>query len=142
MKTQFFWVTKVLNMKKIILFFVLTLVACSNSGNTETLTLRECNEIANELNSTMSNMHVDSLTIFRNAICHSPSKLNYIYKMTISITKDEVNFAELRRKNIQSWCTDPDMKFLLDSLSGVAYTYYDKNGTYIAEYDLKKSDCG
>lgn len=142
MKTQFFWVTKVLNMKKIILFSVLTLVACSNSGNAETFSIRECNEIANEINSTMSNMHVDSITILKNAICHRPSKLNYMYQMTVSATEDEVNFVGMRRKNIQTWCTDPDMRFLLERLSGVAYTYRDKNGIYIGEYGFKKSDCG
>ena len=129
-------------MKKIILFSVLILVACSNPGNAETFTIRECNQLANEINSTMSNTYVDSITILKNAICHRPSELNYFYQMTVSATKDDFNFVGLRRKNIQIWCTDPDMKFLIDRLSKVTYTYRDKNGSYIGEYGLTKSDCG
>ena len=107
----------------------------------QTFTLRECNELASEVNEPISNMQVDSITILRNAVCLPPATLNYYYDLTIVATKDDIDFAILKRNNTQVWCTDPNMRILLDSLTSVAYTYRDKNGTYIGRWSSRKSEC-
>ncbi|MCS5551624.1 MAG: hypothetical protein NZ811_08935 [Gammaproteobacteria bacterium] len=97
--------------------------------------------MASEVNSTMSNMKVDSITILKNAVCIYPVILNYNYDLTISASKVDMDFASMKKINTQTWCTDPDLRFALDRLTGVAYTYRDKNGAYVGKYEIKKSEC-
>lgn len=123
------------------IYVMVFLLVLPNFVRAETFTLRECNELASEVNAVMSNMQVDSITILRNAVCFPPATLNYYYDLTIVATEDDIDFAILKRNNTQTWCTDPNMRLLLDSLTSVAYTYRDKNGTYIGQYAIKKSEC-
>ena len=128
-------------MKKLIFLSFFILISCSYPDFDENFSIRECNEIASEINATMSDMSVDAITILKNAVCHRPAKLNYMYEMKIIISRDKFDIQSLKSKNLQTVCTDPNMRFLLDRLSGVGYTYRDKNGSYIGEYEIHKSEC-
>lgn len=68
-----------------------------NFVSAETFSLRECNEMASEVNSTMSNMKVDSITIMKNAVCIYPVILNYNYDLTISASKVDMDFASMKK---------------------------------------------
>ena len=104
----------------------------------------ECNLLANEINKSLANMHVDKVTILNTSFCARDAHLTYMYTVTENVTrnvfKKRMN-QELKPIVINSWCTDPDMFFLMEMLDSITYNYRSDNGNYLGEYTIDESYC-
>lgn len=116
--------------------------------NTESLyakiTLKDCNEIASEVNRTMAGMQIDEITVLERSVCVSGPVLIYTYSITSSQIDTQIfNLMkpELSVTNLNTWCTDPDLKILFDELESVNYKWYSQNGVYLGEVSISSYNC-
>jgi hypothetical protein len=127
-------------MKRLILIAGLLLGGCSDTA-ADKFSLKDCWEVANHINENMSNFKLDEQTILKHAICTLPVKLNYIYELTIDAADAKLDFQPLRSKLLNTWCTSPDMRILLDAATSIVYTYNDINGKYVGKIEISDSEC-
>ena len=118
-------------MKILLTVFFFTVLINSLFANN--LSNRECNELASEVNSALSNMHIDKVTIFENAFCPSNAKLIYNYKLTQDISQSEFEevIADLKTKNITVWVI---ITLILIALFNVFESSSDKGGGNVIAY--------
>lgn len=121
-----------------ILFIIYT-----NSVFAEKLTNRECNEIASDVNNSMSDMQIDEITILKNTFCLSGANLRYNYELDSEISKSEFKdvIPLLKNPNINTWCSTPELKNFIVRLDSVGYRYYKKNGEYLGMYEFTDRSC-
>lgn len=127
-------------MKRLILIAGLLLGGCSDTAANK-FSLKDCWEVANYVNENMSNLKVDEQTILKHAICTPPVKLNYMYELTIEAADAKMDFQLLRSKLLNTWCTSPDMRILLDAATSIVYTYNDRKGKYVGKIEIFDSEC-
>lgn len=121
-----------------ILFAIFT-----NSVFAAKLTARECNDVASEVNKTMSEMNIDEITTLKNAFCPNDANLQYNYEVDLDITQSEFRniIPDLKNPNINAWCSIPELKNLIVLLDSVGYRYFKKNGEYLGMYKFTDKSC-
>lgn len=97
-------------------------------------------ETSEEINKSLP-MMVDEVTQLTTTIA-SGNELSYSYKFLGSqkITQSDLN-SSLQEDIVNQACTTPETMALLDADATFKYRYYDKNGKYIGEIPVGKSDC-
>ena len=133
------------------LFFciIFTMVACSPTSTNGKMTLKQCMELAGELNQTSSNLPIDDITILRNTFCTNSDGIEFIYNYYLTDDLDDVETSELADAIIsemkpnatQSWCTTPDLEPLIMAVDRVGLNYSKSNGTFITKYSISMDDC-
>jgi len=127
----------------IVVLFVLT--SCKKDTATTrntatTLTLQECSQVISSFNKTVP-VRVNQFTILDGVICGGETDNVYIvYKYTT----DSSTFA-VRQSSINSdrttWCTNPDQKVVLESVSHVTKMYNDASGKFLGKFTFSIDDC-
>ena len=86
-------------------------------------------------------MMVDEVTQLTTTTA-SGNELSYSYKFlgAQKITQSDLN-SSLQEDIVNQACTTPETMALLDAEATFKYRYYDKNGKYIGEIPVGKSDC-
>ncbi len=125
------------------IFSFIIFIILPNSVFAEKLTSRECNEVASEVNYSMSEMQIDEVTTLRNAFCSTGANLQYNYEVDLEISKSEFKdvIPFLKNPNINAWCSTPELKNLIVLLDSVGYRYYKKNGEYLGMYEFTDRSC-
>ena len=127
----------------IVVLFVLT--SCKKDTATTlntatTLTLQECSQVLSSFNETLP-ISVNRFTILEGVICGGETDNVYI---VYRYTTDMSTFAA-RRSIINSdrtnWCTNPDQKIVLESVSYVAKMYYGASGKFLGKFTFSIDDC-
>jgi len=113
----------------------------SNSAQADAMSM--CNKSANAINQSTPKQ-IDQITVLQNVLC-APSTgkptLTYQYALDVSpgtLSQEDIN--ALRTRQLNSWCTNPDMKFTF-KLVDVTYVYNDSTGRYIGEINLSFTEC-
>jgi len=125
------------------IFLLIFFITFTHSAFAAKLTNRECNEVASIVNQSSSNMHLDSITILKNASCSSQAHLRYNYSVDTDFSKSEFKDAipTLKNPNMTTWCTHPDLKPLLVLLDSVEFSYSKPNGEYLGAYGFNERSC-
>jgi hypothetical protein len=103
-------------------------------------TLSNCNEQAAEINKSAP-QQIDKITILTNAVCTSDGgkvTLQYNNKLTEPVDLNKLN--GLKSIMLNQWCTNPDLKPLLNIIN-IRYSYMDSKGKFLANIDLSKKEC-
>lgn len=97
-------------------------------------------ETSEEINKSLP-MMVDEVTQLTTTTA-SGNELFYSYKFlgTQKITQSDL-VSSLQEDIVNQACTTPETMALLDAEATFKYRYYDKNGKYIGEIPVGKSDC-
>ena len=129
-------------MKRILLLSVITTFLI-NPLYSKNISNRDCIEVASEVNSSHAGMKLDQITIFENAICPTDANLIYNYRITMDISSEifKIAIPEMKTKNINTWCSDPTFKELIQVLDSVGFKYKNNNGAYLGKYTIDKSYC-
>lgn len=109
------------------------------------LTLQECNAFSSEINKSVP-MVIDRFTTLDSTFC-TPGKRKPImnYRASLGAPKAKLsNFEsglkEMKRQQLNSWCTDPEQLKALKKLD-VLNLYYDSDRIFVGEILLKHADC-
>ena len=120
---------------------LMTLLIGSSSARADLLT--DCNQTASEVNRSTPQV-LDNITTLINAVCFRDGgavTLSYRNRLTVNPgTVTQANLNNLRPGMVNSWCTDPDMRVLINQVN-IQYTYSDAAGRFIGKIDLSKRDC-
>jgi len=124
------------------IFLLIFFITFTNSAFAAKLTQRQCNEVASAINQS-SPMHVDAITILKNASCPSQAHLRYNYSLDTDFSKSEFKdrIATLKNPAITAWCTTPELKDLLVLLDSVEFSYSKTNGEYLGAYGFNERSC-
>ena len=98
---------------------------------------------SSDLNKTMSGMTIDKVTKLRNTIYLNTDKREFIYGYKItddSLDRYSFDWAYLKKNATNSFCTNPDLKVLLD-LTTITMSYTGYDGTFLHEFNFSKNDC-
>ena len=141
---QFLWFIGA-DMKFMKLFFsqalFLALMVGSVSARADLLT--DCNQTASEVNRSTPQV-LDNITTLLNAICFKDGgAVTLSYRNRLSVNPGAVtqaNLNNLRPGMVNSWCTDPDMRALINQVN-IQYTYSDAGGRFVGKIDLSRRDC-
>lgn len=113
-------------------------------GQAGALTLRQCNQVASEINKTTP-MNVDAYTVLKNTVCVRAGGrlvLNYYYELDIR-NKPQFSQADLetlRPSMTSQWCTSPDLQALFRVVD-IKYSYRNAAGRYLGEIGISRNDC-
>lgn len=102
--------------------------------------MADCNASANEVNK-ISPKKLDSITTLMSAVCtNDGGSVTLVYKNNLStpVTQSQIN--SLKPGMLDSWCTDPLLKPLINSLN-IRYLYSDTSGRKLGQVDLNKREC-
>lgn len=131
------------NNKLVSLVLGMTLGMVAQQASAASMTMRECNTVAEYVNESMSGMKVDQVTTLRGAVCTPGPVLNYFQIIDSSLSKSDVFNAlpEIEKGLTTRWCSDPSQRELLFLLKGVTYKYEGEDSVYYGEVLLTKGDC-
>ena len=110
------------------------------SLNAHASLMADCNASANEVNK-ISPKKLDSITTLLSAVCtNDGGSVTLVYKNNLStpVTQSQIN--SLKPGMLDSWCTDPLLKPLINSLN-IRYMYSDTSGRKLGQVDLNKREC-
>lgn len=121
-------------------FFFVLLFLFSLSASALADTLSNCNEQAAEINKSAP-QQIDKITILTNAVCTSDGgKVTLQYNNKLTETVDLNKLTGLKTVMLNQWCTNPDLKPLLNIIN-IRYSYMDNKGKFLANIDLSKKEC-
>ncbi len=120
---------------------LMTFLFGSSSARADLLT--DCNQTASEVNRSTPQV-LDNITTLINAVCfRDGGAVTLSYRNRLSVNPGAVtqaNLNNLRPGMVNSWCTDPDMRVLINQVN-IQYTYSDAAGRFIGKIDLSRRDC-
>lgn len=120
---------------------LMTFLIGSSSARADLLT--DCNQTASEVNRSTPQV-LDNITTLLNAVCfRDGGAVTLSYRNRLSVNPGAVtqaNLNNLRPGMVNTWCTDPDMRVLINQVN-IQYTYSDAAGRFVGKIDLSRRDC-
>ena len=120
--------------------FLIFLILSATSSYADNWSMDTCKSVSAEVNLSLP-MNVDAVTELKNTFClphQDGPNFNYNYIVAESIQ----SIAKSQKKVVKnSWCSTPDLLDMLNSLSGVSFTYYTVNGDFVGKFGFSKKDC-
>ena len=102
--------------------------------------LAECNDVASSINQSAPQA-IDKITTLLNSACFEDGRSVVLqYRMRLSVTGQEVDLNRLKPNMVNSWCTDPQLRPLLNYIN-VQYSYADPQGRHIGRVDISQRNC-
>ncbi len=102
--------------------------------------LAECNDVASSINQSAPQA-IDKITTLVNSACFADGRSVVLqYRMRLSVTGQQVDLNRLKPNMVNSWCTDPQLRPLLNYIN-VQYSYSDPQGRYIGRVDISQRNC-
>lgn len=102
--------------------------------------LAECNDVASSINQSAPQA-IDKITTLVNSACFAEGRSVVLqYRMRLSVTGEQVDLNRLKPNMVNSWCTDPQLRPLLNYIN-VQYSYSDPQGRYIGRVDISQRNC-
>ena len=99
---------------------------------------------SDNLNKEMSGMTLDRVTKIRNTIYQNnlgKREFTYFYLITDnSLDKYAFDWDFLKSNAINSWCTNPELRYVLD-LTSVTFSYSLSDGKFLHKFNFSKDDC-
>lgn len=112
------------------------------SASTHALTLKECNEVASELNKLLPH-RIDATSTAVSSVCLGKNPMYLQYSISLDAAKSNFSAKQLqshRSKQLNSWCSSPRLAKLLQ-LVAVRYIYSDKDGLYVGQTSFSAKEC-
>jgi len=103
----------------------------------------ECVALSTENNKYLPKMASKYIRIAGTECLQTANRPIFLYIMTFILSKKEVDFStidELKRTLPKSWCTSPEQRRLIERFD-IRYKYFDKNGVFIEDINIKIGDC-
>ena len=126
------------------LMYVICLLSVLFVNPTYAESLKNCNDLTNEVNKQFPT-RIDKITTIKSAICYEErKKAKLIYNMVIDFAEapsmDQKILNTMRPNLTNSLCTNPDFIDLL-KMFPISYAYYFDNGKYIGELEFSLKQC-
>lgn len=119
---------------------LMAIVASSSAGATSMEACKNTSKITNQY----LPQKKDSITTVKSTACFpGNSKNKFIYLLEVSTSlhnAKKVNFGEIKRDVINTLCTDPNTRALINAYD-VEYRYYTNDGTFVASYMISSNEC-
>ena len=128
----------------------------SNTYESNVISLDVCKDISSEVNRAMPT-RVDEVTTTTTTMCipeYKNKSASLMYMRTIDTnsplwteyTNNDSEIIKSIMKNnedelLNGFCTNPDMRMLLDGLVSIIYNYSSIDGTHITKFSINKNDC-
>ena len=130
----------------LLFLFSLTFISLSNHpSHAYTLSMSECTQISNELNATTPQL-VDYVTELKTTLCYRNASnqvsFNYVYDLLSNDFPGSGLPSSFKRNMVNTFCTDPDIRLFLDTVSEIKVTYYFKNsGRFYDQFSFSNRNC-
>lgn len=120
----------------VVLFF---LTSC-NKDAAKTLTFQQCSKAISSINRTTP-VSINRFTVLDGVMCGGETNNVYIvYRYTTDMSTFSSREAIINSDRT-NWCTNPDQKVVLESVSYVAKMYYDDSGKFLGKFTFSIDDC-
>ena len=127
-------------MQNKISYLILILLLYTPTSFAEKWSMDFCKSVSAETNINLP-MLVDSVTELRNTFClpgQDGPTFNYNYVVAESIRSIPDSQRDIVKR---SWCTTPELLDMLNSLSGVGFSYYRDNGDFVGKFSFSQKNC-
>tara|TARA_R110002126_G_C10436630_1_gene498570 strand:+ start:450 stop:833 length:384 start_codon:yes stop_codon:yes gene_type:complete len=126
-------------MKSLTFFLVLLLsIVAPTNASAKKISYKTCMKVSQGINEQLPlriNRNVLGTTTYCSNMKGVPS-LNYFYETTFTVTdRDEA------KKMTQRFCTDKELRFLLEHLNSVVLHYFDPSGRKIDKIEISTKHC-
>ena len=127
--------------------FISIILSSFSAGEAKayTLSILECQAISNDINSTAP-QQIDYVTELKGTVCYKNASnevsFNYIYNLLSNDFPHSGFTAQFKNNVVNTFCTDPEIRIFLDTLSEIKMTYYFKNsGKFYDQFAFSNKNC-
>ena len=123
------------------IFLTMTVMFIGNSYADEIDDMLQ--EVSSHINKTMGGMYIDEITKLQNTFYSNIDKREFTYVYTIlddSLESNLFDWSLIQGMAIRSFCTDPDMKEILDYTT-IGMSYQKLDGTFLHKFNFSNKDC-